>query len=116
MTIGAGDMHVFYDPKAFGTRCARRRADVDDVLFVGILGAVDEVVLDGFAVTAKRSLRYPTEAVDLDEGDSVLAGIDVDDEGVPILVDGAAQGGELYRVRREPWRINDGLETAALLS
>lgn len=116
MAIGDGDLAVFYDTDGFGSNCARRRPGEDDALFVGIKGAVDELVLDGYAVSAEHSLRYPSADVDLDEGDEVIVGPDVDVDGAVIFVAGAVQGGERYRVQREPWLINDGLETAALLS
>lgn len=116
MTIGASDLAVFYDTDGFGTPCARRRPGVGDVPFVGIVGAVDELALDGYAVTAEHSLRYPTTAIDLDQGDTVIVGCDRDADGAVILVGDQVQGGTPYKVRREPWRINDGAETAALLS
>lgn len=115
MPIGADDLAVFYDRDGFGTQCARRRSGVDDVLFVGILGAVDELVLDSYAVSAEHSLRYPTADVDLDEGDQVIVDPTRDVDGAVVIVAGVVQGGTPYKVRREPWRINDGMETAALL-
>lgn len=114
--IGEGDMAVFYDPDGFGRPCVRRRPSVADVPFVGILGAVDEIALEGYAVAAEHSLRYPSDAVDLDEGDLVLVGVERDAAGGVRLVDGAAQGGVRYRVRTEPRILNDGAESGALLS
>lgn len=114
MTFEA-DLDVFYGPP-FGVGCARRRSAVDDIPFRGILGSVDELALEGYAVTAEYGLRYPTAEVDLDEGDRVLVGCNVDADGAVVLVAGIAQGGTAYKVRTEPRRINDGAETAAILS
>lgn len=109
------DLRIFYGPP-FGVACARRRLGEDDVPFRGILGAVDELALDGYAVSAEHGLRYPTAWVDLDEGDRVLTGVVTTAAGAVVLVTGEAQGGTEYRVRQEPRRINDGAESFVELS
>lgn len=112
------DLRVFYR-RPFGLPCARRRPGVGDVPFWGIPGAVDELALQGYAVSTDYGLRYPSADVDLDTGDRVLIDVETEGDGAeeePVLTLGAAQGGTPYRVRAEPKRINDGAETQALLS
>ena len=109
------DLATFYGPP-FGAPCARRRPGVDDVAFRGIPGAVDNLGLDGYAVSTDYGLRYPTADVDIDAGDHVIVGCDADKAGAVALVFGAAQGGTEYVVRAEPRIINDGAETEARLS
>lgn len=109
------DLSIFYGPP-FGVPCARRRPGVDDMPFRGILGAVDELALDGYAVSAEHGLRYPTAEVDLDQGDRVLTAVETDATGAVVLVAGAVVGGTAYRVRQKPRRINDGAESFFELS
>ena len=92
------DLSVFFDTDEFAIACVRQRAGQPDVPFSGILGVVDQDALQGYAVTAEHQLTYPTAAVQLAEGDTI------------------AINAQMWRVRRDPTRVEDGSVSWALLS
>lgn len=97
------DLGVFFDTDDFASVCTRQRAGTPDVPFNGIVGVVDQDALQGYAITAEHYLTYPTAAVALLEGDH-------------ISVTGPLGVSQLWKVRREPTRVEDGNVSHALLS
>lgn len=91
------DLTPFYVEGEFAVPVLRRRASVPDVAFSGILTTTDEEALQGYAITADHRLSYPTGSIDLASGDEVVV------------------NGETFVVRRTD-RVNDGLETEAVIS
>lgn len=91
------DLTPFYVEGEFAVPVLRRRASVPDVAFSGILTTTDEEALQGYAITADHRLSYPTGSIDLVSGDEVVV------------------NGETFLVRRTD-RVNDGLETEAVIS
>lgn len=92
------DLDVFFDTGDFASACIRQRVGTPDLPFKAILGVVDQEALQGYAITAEHYLTYPTAAATLLEGDHI---------GI---------GSTLYKVRREPTRVEDGNVSHALLS
>lgn len=92
------DLDVFFDTDDFASACTRQRVGAPDWPFKGILGVVDQEALQGYAITAEHYLTYPTATVTLLEGDLI------------------STSGQLYKVRREPTRVEDGNVSHALLS
>ena len=86
MPIGDDDLAVFYDADALGTQCARVRPGEDDVPFVAITGANDQLALDGYAVSTEYGIKYAAASIDLDVGDGVLVGCTRTAAGAPLLV------------------------------
>ena len=92
------DLSVFFNTAEFAHVCTLQRSGEPDVPFNAIFGVVDQTALQGYAITAEYELSYPTNAVQLLEGDNVL--ID----------------GQVWRVRRDPMRVADGRISSAFLS
>lgn len=91
------DLTPFYVEGEFAVPVVRRRASVPDVAFTGILTTTDEEALQGYAITADHRLSYPTGSIDVVSGDEVVV------SGVTYVV-------------RSTDRVNDGLETEAVIS
>lgn len=91
------DLTPFYVEGEFAVPVVRRRVSVPDATFTGILTTTDEEALQGYAMTADHRLSYPTGSIDLTAGDAVVV------------------NGVTYTVRRTD-RVNDGLETEAVIS
>lgn len=100
----AADINVFFGAE-FARMFTRRRTGEPDVYFAGIFGVADAEALDSYAISAQHELHYPTAAVTLKKGDT--------------LIDSGGQGwpaGTVWLVRETPMRVNDGAESSVLLS
>ena len=84
----AADLAVFYGPE-FAREFTHAPTGV---VFRAIFGVADQHALDGYAITAEFEIQYPSAG-----GDGVEAGT-------------------VWKVRGNPMRIIDGLESSVLLS
>ncbi len=101
MNLAADLQAVFYGPEFARDFTLARTAAV----FRGIFGVADQAALDGYAITAEFELRYPSASASLVDGDTLI------DSGGDVVA-----AGTTWRVRGEPMRVNDGMESTVLLS
>lgn len=100
------DMAAVFYGTDFSTTFTRQRPSVADVDVQVIFGVVDAEALDGRAMAATRKVQMPvTQDV---RADDVLVAV----QAIPGL--GVAVGAR-FRVLDNPQRVNDGMETEALL-
>lgn len=97
--LGDDEMTVFFNPDFASTWTRLAGADCDAVEFPAIFSVQDAEALQGFALGAENELCYATGDVDLAEGQRLQQ------QGKP----------ELWRVRQEPRRSQDGLTSTVAL-
>ena len=93
------DMTVFFNPDFASTWTRLAGVDIDAVQFPAILGVQDVEALQGYALGAEYELCYATGDVDLAEGQTLQ------ETGKP----------QIWRVRQEPRRTNDGLTSSVFI-
>lgn len=97
--LGDDDLDVFFDTTEFATTFHKvMDGQPEEPGFPGIKSAVDEEVLQNFVASTVESLRYPTAAIELQQGDEVT--------------DGTAT----WRVLRDGFLVNDGAESLCYLT
>ena len=93
----AEDMAIFYNTAEFARPLIRVRAGSANVPFNGIFSVVDQAAMQNFSITAQYQYLYATQSVDLTTGD--------------VILDGAVS----YKVREEPRRGNEGMDSEVLV-
>ena len=101
----AHDLAVVFYGADFAGLFARRRPAVVDVEIRVILGAIDDEVLDRRAMAAVRVARF-TSGQDVRADDRLIT-LEAMGPTMPI--------GTAFKVLENPRRVNDGLESEALL-
>ena len=93
------DMAVFFSPDFAAPWVRLAGVGVDAAQFPAILGVQDVEALQGYALGAEYELCYATGDVDLAEGQTLQ------ETSKP----------QIWRVRQEPRRTNDGLTSSVFI-
>lgn len=105
MIDAASDLAGILAADDFAKPFKRVRPAVSDVTVRGIFGASDEEALESRSIACVRRVLYATGS-DVKQGDKLVALVDIDV---------TMPAGTVFSVLAKPMRVNDGLETEALL-